>query len=113
MFATRLPSRPGILALPVVAAFGLCVAAHAASPPQRLGLCASCHGNTGMATAANIPNLAGQNLEYLRNAIAQYRSGARSVAAMRAATGMLSATDIDRILVWYADQKPTHRPADS
>src|ERR1700733_1146722 len=53
------------------------LSAHAQSLPARLGLCAACHGERGVATAKNLPNLAGQNLDYLRSAIEQYRSGAR------------------------------------
>jgi cytochrome c553 len=82
----------------------LCASAAAQAPPQRLGLCASCHGERGIATAASLPNLAGQNLDYLRNALAQYRSGARDVAAMRAALGMVNGTEADAILEWYAAQ---------
>jgi cytochrome c553 len=75
-----------------------------ASPPQRLGLCAACHGEHGIATGKTIPNLAGQNLDYMRNALIQYQSGARDFAAMRAASGMLSAAELDQILRWYAAQ---------
>jgi cytochrome c553 len=74
--------------------------------PQRLGLCAACHGERGMATSQSIPNLAGQNLDYLRSALIQYQSGARDVAAMRAAAAMLNAGELDQILTWYAAQKP-------
>ena len=61
-----------------------CVAG-AVEKPARLGLCAGCHGETGRATASATPNLAGQNLDYMRNAIKLYQSGARDVPAMRAA----------------------------
>jgi cytochrome c553 len=77
---------------------------HAAERPQRLGLCATCHGEEGHATAPDVPHLAGQNLEYLRSAIKQYQSGARDVAAMRAVVGMLSPAELDRVLQWYAQQ---------
>lgn len=81
-------------------------AAWADTPPKpsKIGLCASCHGETGLASAPDIPNLAGQNLAYLRSAIAQYESGRRDFPAMRAALGMLNATEVDSILVWYAQQ---------
>ena len=79
-------------------------------PPARLGLCASCHGERGIATAASIPNLAGQNLDYLRNAVQQYQSGARDVPAMRAATAMLGAAELERVLQWYAAQAAEPRP---
>jgi cytochrome c553 len=75
-------------------------------PPQRLGLCAACHGERGIATGKTIPNLAGQNLDYLRNALIQYQSGTRDVAAMRAAAGMLNAAELDQVLQWYAAQPP-------
>ena len=74
--------------------------------PAKLGLCAACHGEHGVATAATIPNLAAQNLDYLRNAFAQYKSGARDVPAMRAAASMLGDADADRVLQWYAAQTP-------
>jgi cytochrome c553 len=74
--------------------------------PQRLGLCAACHGERGIANAQTIPNLAGQNLQYLRNALIQYQSGARDVPAMRAAAAMLNAAELDQILSWYAAQQP-------
>ena len=76
--------------------------ATAAEKPARLGLCASCPGEDGRAVAPVTPNLAGQNLEYLRSAIKQYQSGARDVPAMRAAVGMLNAPEIERVLEWYA-----------
>jgi cytochrome c553 len=87
----------------------LFMSAFAADKPQRLGLCAGCHGENGHASSAEIPNLAGQNLAYLRNAIAQYRSGKREFPAMRAALGMLDAQAIDSILRWYAEQ-PAQTP---
>lgn len=88
----------------------LSVQANAADKPQRLGLCASCHGENGHASSAEIPNLAGQNLAYLRSTIAQYRSGKRAFPAMRAALGMLNAQEIDAVLVWYATQTPLPTP---
>ncbi|HEX3896415.1 MAG TPA: c-type cytochrome [Rudaea sp.] len=78
--------------------------AQAQTPPSRLGLCAACHGERGVATAKNLPNLAGQNLDYLRSAIGQYRSGARDVSAMRASIGMINAAELDEILRWYSAQ---------
>lgn len=64
-----------------------------------------------MATAPSIPNLAGQNLDYLRNALIQYQSGARDVAAMRAAAAMLNAAELDQVLRWYAAQPSTESGA--
>jgi cytochrome c553 len=98
----------GLLALAAtVAAFSTnAQTATQQSPPQRLGLCAACHGERGIANGQTIPNLAGQNLDYLRNALIQYQSGARDVPAMRAAAAMLNAAELDQVLRWYAAQQP-------
>jgi len=82
--------------------------AFAASParPGRLGLCAACHGETGIAQMPGAPNLAGQRLDYLRNALAQYRDGRRNVATMRAAIGPVSDAELDALARWYSAQAP-------
>ena len=90
----------------ILGALALGVSAHAAAaPPSRLGLCAACHGQHGIAAAPAMPNLAGQNLDYLRAAMRQYRSGARDVAAMRAASEMLTPAQLEDVLVWYSQQR--------
>lgn len=78
--------------------------AHAAPPvpPARLGLCAACHGMDGRARIPGAPNLAGQNVDYLIKALHDYKSGARDVAVMRAATGPLSEAEIRQLARWYA-----------
>jgi cytochrome c553 len=82
--------------------------AFAAAParPARLGLCAACHGETGIAQMPGAPNLAGQRLDYLRNALAQYRDGRRDVAVMRAAIGPVSDAELDALARWYSAQEP-------
>jgi cytochrome c553 len=93
----------------------LCVAAALPAPaqsqtvavqPTRLGLCAACHGSTGHAVMPGVPNLAGQQLDYLRDALKQYRDGRRDVPVMRAAIGPVSATDLDALARWYSAQSP-------
>jgi len=67
-------------------------AAHAQPPkPTRLGLCAACHGENGVANVKGVPHLAAQDRDYL-------------AAAMRAAAGALSDRDIDELADWYAAQ---------
>ncbi|HET6632162.1 MAG TPA: c-type cytochrome [Rhodanobacteraceae bacterium] len=90
------------------------VAAAIASPPAapaRLGLCAACHGRDGVAQVPGAPNLAGQRLDYLRNALAQYRDGRRDNPVMRSAIGPLSDAELDSLARWYAAQPPGGRPA--
>ena len=74
------------------------------APPSRLGLCASCHGETGHAAVPGVPNLAGQRLDYLRQALAQYRDGRRDVPLMRAAIGPVSDAELDALARWYSAQ---------
>ncbi len=71
-------------------------------PPAKLGLCAACHNTNGIATLPAHPHLAGQNADYLRLALAKYRSGERDHAPMRAAASALSQADLDRIVDYYA-----------
>lgn len=89
--------------LAFLSAISLATAAYAApSKPARLGLCAACHGEDGRARIPGAPNLAGQNADYLLNALHDYKTGARDVAAMHAATGPLSETEMQQLARWYA-----------
>lgn len=83
-------------------------AAWAAAPakPARLGLCAACHGETGVAQIPGAPNLAAQQLDYLREALRQYRDGRRNAPLMRAAIGPVSDADLDELARWYSAQAP-------
>ena len=72
--------------------------------PARLGLCAACHGEHGMAQVSGVPNLAGQRLDYLRAALAQYRDGRRDVAVMKAAIGPVGDAELDQLARWYSAQ---------
>ena len=87
-----------LAAIPVMAA--------APSRPARLGLCAACHGETGMAQIPGAPNLAGQKLDYLREALRQYRDGRRNAPLMKAAIGPVSDADLDALAQWYSAQAP-------
>lgn len=78
------------------------IGASAAPQPARLGLCAACHGADGRARIPGAPNLAGQNYQYLMNALHAYKSGARDVAVMRAAIGPLSESDMQQLAHWYS-----------
>jgi cytochrome c553 len=85
-----------------------CVGTAAAAPPRpaQLGLCVACHGEDGIARAPGTPHLAGQDEQYLVDALKQYRSGRRDAAAMRAVSGALSEADIAAFARWYAAQVP-------
>jgi cytochrome c553 len=91
----------------------LCLAAAAPAlaetpaKPARLGLCAACHGETGMAQIPGAPNLAGQRLDYLLGALRQYRDGRRDVALMKAAIGPVSDAELEQLARWYSAQTPS------
>ncbi len=74
--------------------------------PGKLGLCVGCHGENGKATLTTYPHLAGQNRDYLINALRAYQSGARVNAEMKASTGTLKPADIVALAAWYSAQKP-------
>ena len=74
--------------------------------PARLGLCAACHGEHGQAQIPGAPNLAGQQLDYLREALKQYRDGRRDVPLMKAAIGPISNDELDQLARWYSAQTP-------
>ncbi len=100
--------------LPVLTAWLLALPALAATPaqadnpprPSRLGMCAACHGERGIAKVPGVPNLAGQRLDYLLDALRQYRDGGRDVAVMRAAVGPLSRKQLEQLARWFAAQSP-------
>lgn len=95
-----------IAALVVVAATSFTARSQTATPPARLGLCAACHGASGYASMPGVPNLAGQRLDYLREALKQYRDGRRDVPVMRAAIGPVNAAELDQLARWYSAQSP-------
>ncbi len=54
-----------------------------------------------------VPHLAGQQMDYLRDALRQYRDGRRNVAVMRAAIGPVSDVELDTLARWYSAQPLT------
>lgn len=72
-------------------------------------VCGGCHGSHGVSTDAATPNLAGQDPQYLVNAIKSYRK-ARRHPSMEAFVGDLDQQDIENIAAFYAVQKS--RPAE-
>lgn len=53
-----------------------------------------------------VPHLAGQRLDYLRDALKQYRDGRRNIPVMRSAIGPLSDAELDLLAHWYSAQPP-------
>ncbi len=72
--------------------------------------CASCHGKDGNSILPGMPSLAGQNLQYLVNAIKAYRSSSRKDAMMRPAVALLNDDTIENLALYYALQEPKTSP---
>ena len=68
--------------------------------------CDRCHGINGNSTDPSIPVLAGQRQPYLAKALNEYRTGARTSAAMLAMSKSLSETDVDNLTAYYASKQP-------
>jgi cytochrome c553 len=67
--------------------------------------CVACHGADGKATLSMYPNLAGQNYDYLVNAMKAYKAGQRkgsTAALMAAPMATLGDQDIQDIAAFYS-----------
>jgi cytochrome c553 len=64
--------------------------------------CAVCHGQLGLATAPDAPNLAGQPVTYVVTQLRAYRSGARRHEVMAVIAKPLSDEDIADLASWYS-----------
>ncbi|TCJ19545.1 cytochrome c4 [Parasulfuritortus cantonensis] len=67
--------------------------------------CVSCHGLDGKGTGPDIPNLGGQKVAYLLNALNGYRTGTRQHAALQQLSSELTEADVNNIAAYYASQK--------
>jgi cytochrome c553 len=74
--------------------------------------CKACHGADGKGVAPAIPNLAGQRERYLLAALAEYKDGKRSHAALRDKAMSLSDADARNVASYYASL-PAIPPAPS
>ena len=66
--------------------------------------CAACHGPDGNSPAPAFPKLAGQNDDYLAQALKAYKSKARSNAIMNGQAANLSDQDIADLAAYFASQ---------
>ncbi|MGH8632361.1 MAG: c-type cytochrome [Burkholderiales bacterium] len=71
----------------------------------KIVVCTACHGADGRATLSMYPHLAGQNYEYLVNAMKAYKGGQRrgnTAAFMTAPMAALSEQDMQDLAAYYA-----------
>lgn len=68
-------------------------------------ICAACHGPDGnKPTGPDFPVLAGQYPDYLRQALADYKSGKRGNAIMKGFASALSKQEMDDLAAWFSSQ---------
>src|SRR5271157_6013779 len=71
------------------------------------GMCAGCHGETGVSKTPGTPNLAGLDPKYLVSAMKAYQRGQRKNDLMKSLLAAASEADINNIALFYALQKPS------
>lgn len=64
--------------------------------------CAVCHGQMGVAIAADTPHLAGQPERYLAEQLKAYRSGRRTHEVMSVIAKPLTDDDIRDLAEWFS-----------
>ena len=95
------------LALALGAWTGTAAAGDPAAGREKSATCAACHGEAGIATAGQWPNLAGQYEDYLVHSLEAYRSGARQNAVMQGFAAQLSDRDIEDLAAYFSAQTGT------
>lgn len=75
----------------------------------RATACVPCHGEVGVSSAPQWPNLAGQHESYLLQAIKQYQSGQRSDVLMQPVISGLDATAVGELAAFFASQPHLHQ----
>ena len=77
------------------------------SAPDAAQVCAACHGPSGISPIPTNPNLAGQHLDYLQQALSDYKLGNRqgpNGAVMQAQILTVSEEDLAAIVKYYSKQ---------
>jgi len=68
--------------------------------------CAGCHGEHGNSEQANVPSLAGQNAQYIMNALNAYSKATRQQADMQKVVKDFKPADMVNVAAYYAVQSP-------
>jgi len=78
---------------------------------KKATVCQQCHGETGVASAKQWPNLAGQHLSYLEQALNQYKSGQRADLLMSQQVASLDEAAIAELAAYFSSQPYLHQTA--
>ena len=93
-------------------------AAAIAEGKNNTSFCANCHGETGNSKYPEVPNLAGQNTDYLLTQMKKFETGARKDEFMQRLIKVLGDRDRATIALYYSDSavqpsRPTPGPTAS
>lgn len=88
-----------------LAVFGV-TGAVADGMPGKAQACMACHGQTGVSTNPEWPDLAGQHASYLAIQITAFRDGNRNNPVMAPFVAGLTDADIAELAAWYSAQQP-------
>ncbi|MBK9161292.1 MAG: cytochrome c4 [Nitrosomonadales bacterium] len=75
---------------------------------QFISTCVKCHGTAGYSDDVSVPNLAGQNAQYLNKVIKSYRDSGRDHKQMHQALSGLRDEEISKIATFFATELPVH-----
>jgi len=75
-------------------------------PKTAQNVCAACHGVDGVAALPAYPNLAGQQADYIEQALRAYKNGSRQNVVMNGMAATISEEEIPMIARYYASQSP-------
>jgi len=75
---------------------------------QYISTCVKCHGASGSGEDLSVPNLAGQNVQYLNTVIKSYRDNVRDHKVMHQALAGLKDSEIGKIATYFATEPPAH-----
>jgi cytochrome c553 len=80
--------------------------------PEKVTVCAACHGADGKAMQPIYPHLAGQYANYLEHALRDYRDGKRKNPIMAAQAATLTDAEIRQLAEYFARQvSPLYTPS--
>jgi hypothetical protein len=74
--------------------------------PAAAQACAACHGSDGVGILPEYPTLAGQQVDYIEQALRAYRKGTRQNAIMAGMAATLQDSDIHAVAVYFSNQSP-------
>jgi len=96
----------------VGAALAAAPAAMAQIAPQRLALCAGCHGADGNSTLKGIPSLAAQPKLFLETQLVLIREGVRDIPSMKGMLNGVFDAEVTALAKYYADKPLASVPTD-